>query len=133
MPKVIKGIASRTPPQPAPDHLAIDEAFGRMMPSIQPLARRLDEVIRASIPGLQYAVARQRPYYGLPDLGWIIELAPYHVSANVVFFGGADFDDPPPLGSTDRTRYVKLTSLEEVERTDVRHWLQEASRTPGWK
>src|SRR4051794_25466926 len=101
MPKAIKGNASRTPPEPAADHSVIDELFGRQMPSIQPLARRLDDKVRATIPGLQYAVKWQRPYYGLPELGWIIEIAAYHVSANVVFFGGADFEAPPPLGSTD--------------------------------
>jgi hypothetical protein len=133
MPKAIKGNASRTPPEPATDHSVIDELFGRQMPSIQPLARRLDEKVRATIPGLQYAVKWQRPYYGLPELGWIIEIAAYHVSANVVFFGGANFEAPPPLGSTDRTRYVKLTTLEEVEGPELRGWLEEARRTPGWR
>ena len=38
---------------------------------------------------------------------------PDDVSVNVLFFGGADFDPPPKLGSADRTRYVKVTSLAE--------------------
>ena len=133
MPKDIKGNASKIPPVPGADHAVVEGAFGRLMPQIQPLVRRLDEVVRATIPGLQYAVKWQRPFYGLPELGWIIEIAGYHVSANVVFFGGADFTCPPPLGSADRTRYVKLTTLEEVEGPELRAWLEEASRTPGWK
>jgi hypothetical protein len=36
--------------------------------------------------------------------GWIIELAAYDVSVNVVFLGGADFYSPPPLGTTGRNR-----------------------------
>jgi hypothetical protein len=47
---------------------------------------------------------------------------PYNVSANVVFLGGADFD-PPPLGITDRTRYVKVTSLEKVHRPELQKWI----------
>ena len=84
-----------------------------------PLSRRLDESIRATIPGLHYAVKWKRPYYGLPELGWIIELAAYDVSVNVVFLGGADFDSPPPLGTTDRTRYIKVTTLEEAQRPEL--------------
>ena len=132
MPKDIKGTASRKPPEPSASHSAIDDWLQRQMPHLQPIVQALDESIRATIPGLQYAVKWKRPYYGLPELGWIIELAAYDVSANVVFFGGADFDSPPPLGTTDRTRYVKVTTLEEVQRPELHAWLDEAGRTPGW-
>ncbi len=132
MPKDIKGIAGRRPPQPSPSHAEIDEWFERQMPHLQPIVRRLDEVIRATVPGLHHAVKWKRPWYGLPGLGWIIELAAYDVSANVVFLGGADFASPPPLGSTDRTRYAKVTTLEEAERPELRRWIEQAGRTPGW-
>ncbi len=132
MPKEIKGNASRRPPEPSASHAGIDEWLGRQVPHLQPILASLDETIRATIPGLHYAVKWKRPYYGLPDLGWVIELAAYDVSANVVFFGGADFDSPPPLGTTDRTRYVKVTSLDETERPELRTWIEEAGRTPGW-
>jgi hypothetical protein len=75
----------------------------------------------------------EEPYCGLPELGWIIEMAAYDVSVNVVFFGGADFNSPPPLGTTDRTRYVKVTTVAEVQRPELRKWLEEAGRTPGWR
>jgi len=69
----------------------------------------------------------------LPKLGWIIELAAYDVSANVVFFGGADFMPRPPLGTTDRTRYVKLMTIEEAQSAEMRKWIKQAGRVPGWK
>jgi hypothetical protein len=131
MPKDIKGNAGRQPPEPSASHAAIDDWFGRQMPHLQTLLRALDESIR-SIPGLHYAVKWKRPFYGLPGLGWIIELAAYDVSANVVFYGGADFASPPPLGTTGRTRYVKVTSLEEARAPELHKWIEEASRTPGW-
>ena len=133
MPKAKRGNASRRPPEPAMSHSDIDDWFGRQMPHLQPIVKRLDTTIRATIPGLQYAVKWKRPYYGLPDLGWIIEMAAYDVSVNVVFFGGADFDFPPPLGSTGRTRYVKVTTVEEAQRPELCKWIEEASRTPGWR
>ena len=92
----------------------------------------MDESIRATIPGLEYAVKWKRPYYGLPELGWIIEIAAYDVSVNVVFFGGADFEAPPPLGTADRTRYVKVTSLEEAQRPELLKWMEQAGHTRGW-
>ena len=96
MPKAIKGNAGRKPPEPSANHSDIDDWCPRLVPYLQPIVRRLDESIRATVPGLDYAVERKRAYYGLPELGWIIEIAAYDVSVNVVFLGGADFESPPP-------------------------------------
>jgi hypothetical protein len=103
------------------------------MPDLHPIVASLDQQIRERIPELQYAVKWKRPFYGLPDLGWIIEIAAYDVSVNMVFFGGADFDSPPPLGDTDRSRYVKVRTLEEAEAAEMTAWIEEAARVPGWK
>jgi hypothetical protein len=132
MPKEIKGNARRKPPEPTANHADVDEWFGRQMPHLQPIVQAIDATIRATIPGVHYAVKWKRPYYGLPELGWIIELAAYDVSANVVFLGGADFDSPPPHGTTDRTRYVKVTTLSDVHRPELHQWIEQAGRTPGW-
>jgi len=132
MPKLVKGNAGRKPPEPCADHSDIDEWSRRQMPHLQPILECLDELIRATIPGLHFAVKWKRPYYGLPELGWVIELAAYDVSANVVFLGGADFESPPPLGTTDRTRYFKVTSREDAQRPELRKWIEQAGRTPGW-
>jgi len=132
MPKAIKGLAGRKPPEPTADHSDIADWCSRLMPDLQPIVRQLDELIRATLPGLHYAVKGKRPYYGLPKLGWIIEIAAYDVSVNVLFFGGADFESPPPLGTTDRTRYIKVTSLDEAQRPELQKWIEQAGRTPGW-
>ncbi|WP_432490513.1 DUF1801 domain-containing protein, partial [Flavonifractor plautii] len=83
------------------------------MPDLQPIVESLDELIRNTVAGLQYAIKWKKAYYGVPDQGWIIEVVAYDVSVNVVFHGGADFDSPPPLGDSDRSRYVKVTTLDE--------------------
>jgi hypothetical protein len=133
MPKAIKGNAGRKPPEPSASHSEIEHWIQRQMPHLQPIVKLLDDSIRATIPGLQYAVKWKRPYYGLPERGWIIELAAYDVSVNVVFLGGADFDSPPPLGTADRTRYLKVTTLDEAQGSDLHKWIEEASRMPGWR
>jgi hypothetical protein len=132
MPKAIKGNAGRRPPEAAADHSDIDDWCRSLMPYLQPIVKRLDDSIRATVPGLDYAVKWKRAYYGLPELGWIIELAAYDVSVNIVFLGGADFEPPPPLGTTDRTRYIKVTSLEEAQRPELLRWIEQAGHTPGW-
>ena len=133
MPKAIKGNAGRKRPEPSADHSDIENWCRHLMPDLQPIVRRLDELIQATVPDLDYAVNRKRAYYGLPELGWIIEIAAYDVSVNVLFLGGAAFEPPAPLGTTDRTRYIKVTSLEEAQRPELQKWIEQAGRTPGWK
>ena len=103
------------------------------MPDLQPIIHRLDELIRETIPGLEYAIKWKKAYYGLPNLGWIIEVVAYDVSVNVVFLGGADFESPPPLGDTDNSRYIKVTTLEEAQRQEMREWIEQAGHGPGWR
>lgn len=131
--KTRKPIATRKPPVPSDSHAEIDDWIRRVMPDLHPIVERLDELIRETIPGLQYAVKWKKAYYGLPQLGWIIEMVAYDVSVNVVFFGGAKFDPPPPLGSTGRTRYVKLTTLAGAQAPEMHEWIEQARRVPGWK
>lgn len=125
--------AARRPPVPTDSHAEIEDWVRSVMPDLHPIVERLDELIRETIPGLQYAIKWKKAYYGLPQLGWIIEVVAYDVSVNVVFLGGADFDAPPPLGSIGRSRYVKLTTLEEAQTPEMRHWIEEAGRVSGWR
>jgi hypothetical protein len=52
---------------------------------------------------------------------------------NVVFLGGAEFEPPPPLGTTDPTRYVKVKTLEETQGPEMHKWIEQAGGVPGWK
>src|SRR6266545_3638822 len=133
MPKPRKTNSTRKPPVPSESHADIEDWLRRVMPDLHPIVKRLDALICETIPGLHYAVKWKKAYYGLPELGWIIEMVAYDVSVNVVFYGGADFEPPPPLGDTDRTRYVKVTTLEETQGPEMQLWIEQAGRVPGWK
>jgi hypothetical protein len=133
MGKARKPNAARKPPVPTDSHAEIDDWIRRVMPDLHPIVKRLDALIRETIPGLQYAIKWKKAYYGRPELGWIIEIVPYDVSVNVAFFGGADFDPPPPLGDTDRSRYVKVMTLDEAQRPEMSTWIEQAGRVPGWR
>ena len=131
MAKQLKPNSAKKPPVPSDSHAVIEDWMRRLMPDLQPIVKHLDELINETIPRLQYAVKWRKAYYGVPDLGWIIEMVAYDVSVNVVFFGGAKLDNPPPLGSTE-SRYVKVKSLEEADQPDLRKWIEQAGRVPGW-
>ncbi len=131
MPKSLKPNAARKPPVPSDSHADIEDWVRRVMPDLHPIVKRLDELIRDTIPGLQYAVKFKKAYYGLPELGWVIEMVAYDVSVNVVFFGGGKFDAPPPLG--EGSRYVKVKTLEEAQGPEMHQWIKQAGRVPGWK
>ena len=132
MAKARKPSAARKPPVPSDRHAEIDDWIRRVMPDLQPIVKWLDESIRETIPGLQYAVKWKKAYYGLPELGWLIEMVAYDVSVNVVFFGGAEFDPPPPLGIADRSRYIKVKTLAEAQAPEMHNWIEQAGRVPGW-
>ena len=132
MTKSRKPSTTRKPPEPSQSHAEIEQWIRSVMPDLQPIVQSLDEAIRQTIPALQYAIKWKKAYYGLPQRGWIIEMVAYDVSVNVVFHGGAEFDSPPPLGDTDRSRYVKVTTLEGAQRPEMREWIEQAARVPGW-
>jgi hypothetical protein len=133
MGKSRKPDTARKPPVPSDSHAEIEDRIRRVMPELHPIVKRLDGLIHETIPGLQYAVKWGKAYYGLPELGWIIEMVAYDVSVNVVFLGGAGFDPPPPLGTTERTRYVKVKTLEEAQGPEMRRWIEQAGRVAGWR
>lgn len=133
MPKPKRGGSSRRQPEPVDDHAVIEEWLARTMPGLQPIVACLDEAIRQALPDAHFAVKWRKAYYGLPGLGWVIELAAYDVSANIVFLAGASFDSPPPLGEGDASRYVKVRSVEEASTAAIARWIVEAGQTPGWR
>ena len=127
-----KASSTRKPPEPSESHTEIDDWMRRVMPDLNPIVTRLDELIRERHSDLQFAVKWKKAYYGLPEVGWMMEMVAYDVSVNVVFFGGADFDPPPPLGDADRSRYIKLKTMDEVEQPELMSWIEHAGRVPGW-
>jgi len=133
MPKQLKPLSNRRPPVPSEGHGDVEHWITRVMPDLHPIVESLDAQIRERLPEVQSAVKWKRAFYGLPELGWLIELAAYDVSVNVVFFGGADFEAPPPLGESGRSRYVKVRSVEETQTAEMSAWIDAAGRTAGWR
>src|SRR4030095_1087414 len=123
--KALKPLSAKKPPEATDRHAGIEEGIRRVMPDLHPTVKRRDECICETIPGLQYAVKWKKAYYGLPEQGWIIEFVAYDVSVNVVFCGADDLAPPPPLGPTDRSRYVKVKTLEEAQGPEMHKWVEQ--------
>lgn len=131
MPKARAKTSTRKPPEAGEHSQIADWLENDTMPRLQPILTHLDALIRKTIPDLQYAVKWKQAYYGLPEGGWIIEMAAYDVSVNLVFFTGAKFDPQPPQG--DGSRYIKIHSLEEAKAPEIREWIRQAAGHPGWR
>jgi hypothetical protein len=131
MKKAPAGPSSRKPPMASDSHAEVDDWMRRVMPDLHPIVQRLDEMIRAALPDVHYAVKWKKAHYGVPEHGWIIELVAYDVSVNVVFFAGAELHPAPPLGD-GRSRYIKVRTVEELEQPELRSWIEQAGRLPGW-
>lgn len=116
---------NRTLPDPHSNHAAVLECIAGAMPLLQPWLLAIDEMIRTAHPTIQFGVKWNRPFYFLPGTGWIIELAPYDKSVNIVFLRGAELPDPPALGS-GQSRYIKVYSLEEAIAEQVQGWIAAA-------
>src|SRR5579859_578119 len=58
----------------ADGHDAIEVWLGRVKPELQPLVRRLDQLILDAVPDAVCAVKWGVPFYGLPDQGWIVAI-----------------------------------------------------------
>ncbi len=146
MAKPAKPNTAKKAPAAADGHAAIEDwierqtwkkgSAGGVKEELRPIVRRVDELIRGTIPGLQYAIKWRCPFYGLPEQGWIIAMSAHTSHVTVSFFGGADFDPPPPhdpgTPSVERARYVRVKTLEEAQGPMMRKWIEQAGRVRGW-
>ena len=133
MEKQRKPLSTKKPPVPSKDVQVIENWMAnRIMPGIQPLIKEINGQIHDVIPNLNYAIKWGNAYYGTDELRWVIEVAAYDVSANIVFLSGADYDPEPPQGSGEDSRYIKLKTINELKDPLIRDYIQQAGRISGW-
>lgn len=134
MDKQRKPLSTKKPPIPSLDHdIIMNWMNNETMPAMQPLVKRVDELIIQEIPNLHYSIKWGNAFYGTPELGWLIEVGAFAKSMNIVFLNGANFKRQPPLGSDDQTRYIKVISLAEINDHVVIDLIEQAGNNLGWK
>ena len=134
MEKQRKPLSTKKPPTPSWEHDIITNRMNNeTMPAMQALAKQVDELIIRKIPNLHFSIKWGKAFYGTPELGWLIEVGAFAKSMNIVFLNGTSFQRQPPLGTDDQTRYIKVTSLDEINDPTVLDFIEQAGKTEGWK
>ena len=111
---------------------AIEEWLGRVKPGMQPLVRRMDQLIMKAMPDAVCAVKWGVPFYGLPGQGWIAAINSFKAHAKLLFFAGGKLKPRLPAGKGNNA--IDFHSDEELRREEkqVKAWLQQAKKLPGW-
>lgn len=94
------------------------------------VGRRLDDIIVSVVPGVRKAVKWNQPFYGVDD-GWFLSFRCYTDYVQVQFLRGTSLDPMPPKPSKhDEVRYLDIHE-DDLDETQFRSWVEQASRLPG--
>lgn len=117
----------------AEGHPAIEVWLGRVKPELRPLVRRLDHLILKAMPDAVCAIKWGVPFYGLADQGWIVAINSFKAHVKLLFFGRSALTPTLPAGKEHKA--IDFHSEEELDQNEkqVKAWLQQAKKLPGWK
>lgn len=118
---------------------AVQAVLDNVPPAQRPLARRLDELIRKTVPEAVSAVKYRKPsqplgvpFYGIPGGGWLVHMNPLKARVRLTFFAGAALTPSPPIAAPGGSRAIDIPDDAEVDEKQLRTWLQQAKKLPGW-
>jgi hypothetical protein len=95
--------------------------------------RQLDAIITRAVPGVKKAVRWNSPFYGIEGEGWILGVHCFAKYIKVAFFQGASLDPIPPVASKDKNaRYFHIHEGDVLDEAQLRKWVKQASKLPGW-
>src|SRR4051812_11289551 len=111
---------------------AVEAWLSRVKPELQPIVRRLDQLILKAMPDAVCAVKWNAPFYGLPGQGWITAINSFKAHVKLLFFAGKALKPMPPEGNSNNA--IDFHSAEELDENEkqVKAWLQQAKKLPGW-
>lgn len=95
------------------------------------LARRLDELITNSVPGVHKGVRWNSAMYGNKGQGWFASLHVFTRYVKITFFKGTSLHPVPAGGAAKEARWIDIDEcgLDEPQLTQ---WVQQAAAIPGW-
>ncbi len=131
-PKKVVVLSGGNPQVPKGDGEAPVQYFLKHMPDWQrPIGERLDEIITATVPGVQKAVRWNSPFYDAGQ-GYFVGFHCFARYVKVTFFRGAQLDPMPPVGSKDpEARYLHV-SADGLDEQQFVAWVKQAAALPGW-
>lgn len=133
-----KTARKQSPPKPARMAMAegrpaVEAWLACVKPELQPLARRLDELIMEAMPNAACAVKWGVPFYGLAGQGWIAGINSFKAHVKLLFFSGSKLKPKLPAGQGSNA--IDFHSNDELRLAEkqAKAWLQQAKKIPGWK
>jgi len=116
---------------------SVQEWLANLEPGHRAVAKSFDRLAREELSGVVRAMKWNVPFYGLPGHGWVAAMAALTSYVKVTFFGGADLQPPPPVGTTakgegGRTRYLHLASARDIDERQLRSWLRQTKDVEAW-
>ncbi len=109
---------------------AVEAWLERVKPELQPLVRRIDRLILEAMPHVVCAVKWGVPFYGLTGQGWIAGVNSFKAHVKLVLFAGSALKPAPPQGK--RKNSIDYHSEEELDEKQLKAWLRQAKKLPGW-
>ena len=127
-------------PTPAADGRPAVRAALDAVPSEQrSLAKRLDELLLASIPGAVCAVKYRKPsqplgvpFYGVAEKGWLVHLTPLKGRVRLTFLRGGGLKPAPPIAAPGGARAIDIPTEADLDERQLRAWITQAAKLPGW-
>lgn len=108
----------------------IDGFFAKQQPHLRPILEALRQMIEEAAPEASSAIKWGMPFYTIGDR-MMCALAGFKAHVNLILAGPpGTFADPDGLleGDGKTGRHLKLRSLDELPRAQVRGWLRTAAK-----
>ncbi|MFS8046073.1 DUF1801 domain-containing protein [Rhizobium sp. BR 314] len=96
------------------------------------VGRKLDALIKQTVPNVRKAVKWNSPLYGIEDDGWFLGIHCFAKYIKIAFFRGASLQPIPPGESKAQdTRYLNIREGDIIDETQFVTWVRQASELPG--
>ena len=97
------------------------------------VGRRLDALIKATVPEVRKAVRWNSPFYGMKGRGWFLSFHCFATYVKVAFFRGTSLQPIPPGESKQKdVRYLDIHRRDPFDEARLAGWVKQASELPGW-
>ena len=100
------------------------------------IGRRLDALIKGTVPNLRKAVKWNSPFYGSAgqgqEDGWFLSFHCFTSYIKLAFFRGASLNPLPPGRSKQETVcYPDIHEDDEIDEAQLTDWVRQAAALPG--
>ena len=97
------------------------------------VGRRLDAIVRRTVPNVHMAVRWNTPFYGIEGQGWFLGFHCLAKYVKVAFFRGTSLRPAPPGESKIKdSRYLDIHEDDPLDVKLLASWITPASKLPGW-